>query len=166
MGATDRSRLANTPMKIVRRLGSQFMAFLSGAILATGLAILAGTMLTDQRPVDFGLLLLGGLLVGFGGVISGWISVISGDVEALEAHESDAAEKDAVWEAERRRLQGLLLLGLLITLAGLAMLPLRLSLTGWPRAQSANGPRPATVAASRSHHAGKDSSECVGGRRR
>lgn len=121
-------------MRIVRRLGSQFVAFLSGAVLATGLAILTPVLLEVERPPLWGLVFASATLVILGGGVSGWVSVVTGDLEALEIHEMDARGKDEVWEAESSRVTALLLFALVLTVVGLALLPLRLVWHGWDTA--------------------------------
>jgi MFS family permease len=118
-------------MRIVRRLGSQFIAFLSGAVLATGLAILTAVLLQDQRPALYGLVFGSAGLVILGGIMAGWVSVVCGDVEALEVHENDSARRDEIWRAERARIGGALALAVVLILAGLVLLPVRLAWKGW-----------------------------------
>lgn len=123
-------------MKLVRQLGSQFIAFLSGALLATGLAVVTTTFLQERQPARYGLLLVSGALVSFGGVLYAWISVLAGDIEALDAHESDPTQKQALWQSQGGRFRVLLLTGAVMTLSGLAFLPARLAWTGWPHTTS------------------------------
>jgi hypothetical protein len=118
-------------VKFVRHLGSQFVAFLAGAVLATGLAIIAPVLVADTPPAAVGLVLLSGLLVLVGGLLSGWASAITGDIETLASYESKASERDALWDSEQSRLRLLLSASIAAVVVGLALLPLRLILTGW-----------------------------------
>jgi MFS family permease len=118
-------------VRIVRRLGSQFIAFLSGAVLATGLATLTTLLLQDQRPALYGLVFGSAVLVILGGVVAGWVSIITGDLESLESHEDDASEKDEIWKPESTRITVLLAGAAALTVGGLALLPVRLVWKGW-----------------------------------
>jgi hypothetical protein len=118
-------------MNVVRRLGSTFVAFLSGAVLATGLSILTALLLDSQRPPRYGLVLAGGMCLVVGSVFMGWLAVVAGDLEALERNERSEEGRAAVWQCEARRVRALAGVGLTLALAGVLALPARLVWTGW-----------------------------------
>jgi MFS family permease len=127
-------------MKAVRRLGSVFVAFLAGAVLATGLTILTALLLDGERPPRFGLVIASGTAVVIGSVFLGWLAVIVGDLEALERAEHQQTARDAVWSREARRIGALTTIGVVATLGGVGLLPLRLLVVGWPASHPAQTP--------------------------
>ncbi len=143
-------------MKAVRRLGSVFVAFLAGAVLATGLTILTTLLLDAERPPSFEMVIASGAAAVIGSVVLGWLAVIVGDLEALERAEHQQSARDAVWSREARRIGVLTMIGMVATLGGVGLLPLRLLIVGWKPAthpsQTSAGDEHQAVPASPSTH--------------
>ena len=119
------------------RLGSVFFAFVAGGVLSSAFSVYAAPLLLDSPPRLWPLMMISALLLVLGSCLWAYIALLIADFEmaaraiagAMTA-EGREREERRLWGSLSRRFRRGAALAIVLTVAGLSVLPIRLAFVG------------------------------------